>query len=163
VVLGQQAVEKKKAKEKAEDRKQTREKLAAMEKKSVLVKRAQRAVNLFIKMRDWGKPCISCNKPHNPTPNYWDAGHFRSVGSAVHMRFIEENIHGQCKECNNWLGGNVLNYEIGLIERIGQQAVNALKADQTLRKYSRDDLIAIAAHYNEKARQLKKQINLHAG
>jgi len=162
VVLGQKALVQKKAKAKADDRKQTREKLAAMDKKSVLTQRAQRAVNLFIKLRDWGKPCISCGKPHNPTPNYWDAGHFRSVGSAVHMRFIEENIHGQCKHCNRWLDGNVLNYEQGLIKLIGQEAVDALKADQTLRKYSRDDLIAIAAHYNEKARQLKKQINLHA-
>ena len=75
------------------------------------------------------------------------------------MRFIEDNIHGQCKHCNNWLGGNVLNYEIGLIERIGQQAVDDLKADQTLRKYRREELIAMAAHYNEKGRQLKKEIN----
>jgi hypothetical protein len=55
------------------------------------------------------------------------------------------------------LAGNALEYEPRLIRRIGQEAVDSVKSDTTLRKYTRDDLIEIARLYNEMARLLKKQ------
>lgn len=156
VTLGQQAIEKKKAKEKAVDRKQTKEKLKTMRGKPELTKDAQKAVNEFIRSRDFGKPCISCQNPLGSEPNSYDAGHFRSVGSAPHMRFVESNIHGQCKHCNNYLGGNVLAYRKGLIERIGLEEVEKLESDNETRKYTHDELIEMAATYRKKTRDLKK-------
>lgn len=154
--VSRQVAQKKAAKEAQEDRKKTREKLDAMRTKPQLVKVAQTAFNAFVRVRDADKPCISCGKPPSTETNQTDAGHFRSVGSAPHMRFVEENCHGQCKHCNQFLAGNVLAYRKGLIERIGMLSVERLEADQTVRKYTREGLQEIARHYNAETRRLKK-------
>jgi hypothetical protein len=155
--VSRQATEKKKAKEAQEDRKKTREKLDAMRTKPQLVKIAQVSFNKYIRERDLLKPCISCGKPPSTESNQTDAGHFRSVGSAPHMRFVEDNVHGQCKHCNQYLAGNILAYRKGLIERIGLTRVEQIEADQTLRKYTKEGLQEIARHYNAEARRLKKE------
>ena len=131
-----------------------REKLKAMETLPSPVTKAQAAFNGFIRARDAGKPCICCGKPLGNEPNSFDAGHYRSVGSAPHMRFVEDNVHGQRKHCNNYLAGNHVEYRKGLIERIGLDMVEAIERDQTLRKYTREGLIEIARHYREAARKL---------
>ena len=157
VKLANQAVEKKKAKEAQEDRKKTREKLDAMRTKPQLVKVAQTAFNAFVRARDADKPCISCGKTPSSESNSVDAGHFRSVGSAPHMRFVEDNVHGQCKHCNQYLAGNVLAYRKGLIERIGLERVEQIESDQTVRKYTKEGLQELAKHYNAEVRRLKKE------
>ena len=146
--------EKKQAKEQAQERKATREKLQALQTKPQLLKKAQTAFNAFIRARDAGKPCISCGRPLGTEPNTYDCGHYRSVGSAPHMRFVEDNAHGQCKHCNNHLAGNHVEYRKGLIERVGARTVELIEADSTLRKYTHEGLIEIARHYREQARKL---------
>lgn len=148
--------ERKKAKEAAQDRRQTRQKLDAMRRKPELVQKAQAAFNWFIRARDAGKPCISCGRPLSDAPNSKDAGHYRSVGSAPHMRFVEDNCNAQCRHCNNHLGGNHVAYRAGLIQRIGLRAVELIEADQTLRKYTREGLIELARHYRSEARKMSK-------
>lgn len=158
VTLAQSINEKKREKAEREDRKATRAKLDAMRTKPQLTKLAQTAFNAFIRARDAGKPCISCGTPlaREAIGGAFDCGHYRSVGSAVHMRFVEDNAHGQCKHCNNHLAGNHVRYRQGLIERIGIDRVEQLEADQTLRKYTPEGLKAIAAHYRAKAREILK-------
>lgn len=155
VTLGQQAVAKKKAKAQAQVRKVIREKLDAMRTKPQLVKLAQTAFNAFIRARDAGKACISCGNPLSSEPNTYDCGHYRSVGSAPHMRFVEDNAHGQCKHCNRHLAGNHVAYRMGLVERIGQRAVDLIEADTTTRKYTHDGLIELAKHYRAEARRIR--------
>jgi hypothetical protein len=155
--VSRQVAQKKAAKEAQEDRKKTREKLDAMRTKHQLVKVAQTAFNAFVRARDADKPCISCGKPPSTETNQTDAGHFRSVGSAPHMRFVKGNVHGQCKHCNQYLAGNVLAYRKGLIERIGLTRVEQIEADQTVRKYTKEGLQEIARHYNAEAKRLKKE------
>jgi hypothetical protein len=138
------------------DKQETKLKLDALQTKPQLVKKAQVAFNAYIRAKDTGKPCISCDKPLGDAPNTFDAGHYRSVGSAPHMRFVEDNVHGQCKHCNNWLVGNVVEYRKRLIERIGEHQLNLLESDSTLRKYTKEGLIEIARHYNAEARRLNK-------
>jgi len=136
---------------------ETKLKLDALQTKPQLVKKAQAAFNSYIRARDTGKPCVSCDKPLGDAPNTYDAGHYRSVGSAPHMRFVEDNVHGQCKRCNNWLGGNVVEYRKRLIDRIGERQLNLLESDITLRKYTKEGLVEIARHYNAEARRLLKE------
>lgn len=154
--LTRQQAAKKAAKAQAEDRKQTRAKLDAMRRKPQLVKLAQSAFNGFVRARDAGKPCICCGKPLGTEPNSFDAGHYRSVGSAPHMRFVEDNVHGQAKHCNNHLGGNHVAYRQGLIDRIGLAAVERIESDNTTRKYTKEGLIELARHYRAEARKLLK-------
>ena len=150
--------EAKKAKEAAQERRQTREKLKAMETYPQLVKKAQTAFNAFIRARDAGKLCISCNTrlPEGGVGGGFDCGHYRSVGSAPHMRFVEDNAHGQCKKCNMYMSGNHTEYRKGLIERIGIRSVELIEADNTLRKYTKEALIEMAKHYREQARKMNK-------
>lgn len=141
----------------ASDKRETKAKLDSMRGKPELVAKAQKAFNSYIRARDAGKPCISCNKPLQSASvgGAFDCGHYRSVGSAVHMRFVEDNAHGQCKYCNRHLAGNHVEYRKGLIERIGLHSVEQIEADQTLRKYTKEGLIEIATYYYDQARRLK--------
>ena len=129
----------------------------AMRTKPQLTQLAQKAFNSFVRARDAGKPCISCGTPLPAVQvgGAFDCGHYRSVGSAPHMRFVEDNAHGQCKHCNRHLAGNHVAYRAGLIERIGQRSVDLIESDNTLRKYTREGLEELARHYNAEARRLK--------
>ena len=139
------------------DKKETKLKLDALQTKPQLVKKAQAAVNAYIRARDAGKPCISCGAPLSDEPNSADAGHFRSVGSAPHMRFCELNCWAQCKKCNRHLSGNAVEYRKRLLERIGLERLEQLESDNVLRKYTKEGLEEIARHYRAEARRLKKE------
>lgn len=148
---------KKAEREAKEASKERKAKLDAMRTKPQLTKLAQQAFNAYIRARDAGKPCISCGKPASNEPNTWDAGHFRSVGSAVNMRFVESNVHKQCKRCNKRLAGNHAEYRKRLIERVGLEEVERIEADNTLRKYTHEGLVELARHYRAEARRLAKK------
>jgi hypothetical protein len=85
----------------------------------------------------------------------YDCGHYRSVGSAPHLRFDERNAHAQRKQCNRWGSGRAVDYRIGLIKRIGLEKVEALESDQTVKKYTIDDLKSIISAYKAKFKALK--------
>jgi hypothetical protein len=151
---------------KAEKVAKVKERRADNEKREILKKRgdwmaeAQSAFNLFIRLRDRhaGHACISSGKQLDWAGNAVDAGHYRSRGSAPHLRFDERNCHAQSKHDNRYASGNVVGYRYGLIERIGLEAVRELETDQTPRKYTIDDLKAIKRKYMDKAKALKEQL-----
>jgi hypothetical protein len=124
------------------------------------MREAQQAFNEYIRTRDQaaGHLCISSSKPLDWSGNAVDAGHYRSVGSAPHLRFDERNCHAQSKQDNRFLSGNAVDYRIGLIARIGQEAVDALEADQSVRKYTVEEIKGIKTYYRAKTRELKKGI-----
>ena len=145
------------------ERKSDRERKEALKSKGDLIAEAQVAFNAFCRERDRNTFCISCNV-YLPavlaTPGGGvDCGHFRSRGSAPHLRFSEDNAHGQCKRCNRYLSGNVTEYRPRLIARIGIERVEALEADQEVRRYTPDELIAIKKLYQLKLKQLKGNDN----
>ncbi len=124
------------------------------------MKLAQAAFNAWVRERDKDKPCICCGRKFENDMlrgHSWDCGHYRSVGSAPHMRFVENNAHRQLVVCNRNGAGRAVDYRIGLIARIGLAAVESIECDQTPRKWSIDELKDIAAHYREKLRELKKE------
>lgn len=145
-----------------EKRKETKAALDKLKTLPTLKAEAQAAFNKFIRLRDIaaGHPCICCGKPLQAhdlggnTGGKFDAGHYRSVGSAPHLRFDERNCHAQRKYCNSYGAGRAVDYRLGLIARIGLQAVEALESDNTPRKYSRDELRGLKAEYTRKARGL---------
>jgi hypothetical protein len=138
------------------DKALTRQKRESLKSMGQLTAEAQTAFNQYIRARDYGKPCISSGAQMAWHGQGVDAGHYRSRGSAPHLRFDERNVHAQSKHDNRYLSGNVTGYRIGLIARIGLEAVEALECDQTPRKYSRDDLKAIKATYTAKTKALKE-------
>lgn len=153
------AHEKRVAKVARDDRRETKAKLEKLKTKGDYIKEAQSAFNKYVRFRDMGKGCISCGADCGTTAvgGDGDAGHFRSRGSAPHLRFDERNCHLQCKRCNRYLSGNVADYRVGLIDRIGQLALDALEADQTPKHYTVDDLKNIKAIYSAKCREMEKK------
>lgn len=141
------------------DRKVIKLKLDAIKPRGKLIAEADRAFCAYIRFRDQlaGYLCISSGKPLDWSGNNVDAGHYRSRGSAPHLRYDERNCHAQSKHDNRYLSGNAVDYRIGLISRIGLAEVEALEADQKPRKYSNDDLIAINAKYVAKLKALKAE------
>jgi len=157
-IIARQRLDKKKAQAAKEDRKTTRVKLEKLKTRSEWMKEAQIAFNAWIRARDAGKPCICCGAPlaDGAIGGGYDAGHYRSVGSAPHLRFEENNCHAQAKKCNRYGAGRAVDYRKGLIHRIGVAAVESIEADQTPRHYDISDLKAIKEKYKKMARELKK-------
>lgn len=121
--------------------------------------KAKLALHSYIRARDEGKPCISCDTllvKRGAVGGDYDAGHFRSVGSAKHLEFVEENIHGQCKRCNDYLKGNQIEYERRLRLRYGDAYVDAIKADQQSRNLTIDDFKVIEVRYKLRLKALKE-------
>ena len=68
-------------------------------------------------------------------------------------------MHGQCKACNRYGSGMAVDYRIGLVKRIGLARVEALEENNTIRKYSKDELREIAKTYKDKLKMLKSCYN----
>jgi hypothetical protein len=158
VVLARQAQEKQRKSIAQRERREIKVRREKLKTRGDHLREAQQAFNEFIRWRDQlaGHACISSGKPLDWSGNAVDAGHYRSVGSAPHLRFDERNCHAQSKQDNRFLSGNAVDYRIGLIARIGQAAVDDLESDQSVKKYTVEDLKAIKAHYRAKVRELKK-------
>jgi hypothetical protein len=142
--------------DKAQDR-ATRE---AQKTIPMLIKEAQIEFNAYIRARDKNQPCICCGRPLGSfdVGGSFDCGHYRSTGSASHLRFDERNAHAQRKDCNRWGAGRAVDYRIGLVARIGLEAVESLEADNELIKWDRDFLRQIKVIYRAKTRELKKEM-----
>ena len=139
--------------------KQTREAKAKLKTRSDWLKEAQVAFNAYIRARDAALPCICCGRTSEKqylTGTNWDCGHYRSTGSAPHLRFHEDNAHRQLTVCNRHGAGRAVDYRIGLIARIGLERVEALEADQAPRQYTIEDLKGIKAMYKAKLKKLKE-------
>ena len=86
-----------------------------------LIAKARLRFHKFIRTRDEGKGCISCDK--GGTEN---ACHYYAAGSVPSMRFDEDNVHGGCVTCNKWKHGNLIEYRKGLVNRYGEDFVKVL-------------------------------------
>jgi hypothetical protein len=154
---------------KAEKRQAVKERKALRERKEKLktrsdwMKEAQREFNAYIRARDRAASytCICCGSlldwgTRGVRGHAVDAGHYRSIGSAPHLRFDERNCHAQRVVCNRHGAGRAVDYRIGLVRRIGLAAVESLEADQTPRHYSVEDLQEIKRTSAAKRRELEK-------
>lgn len=121
---------------------------------------AQTAFNAYIRERDAGLPCISCDSLPSDhdliTGSRWDAGHYRSVGACPELRFEPLNVHRQCVKCNRNLSGNAVEYRIRLVKRIGADRVHWLEGPHKPQRLTIEDLQAIKALYRQKLKDLRR-------
>lgn len=158
-VLGLKKLDKAKAKAAADDRRKTRAQLEALKGIPELKREAQTAFNAWVRRRDMGRNCISCNAPPPDMSGLHagrDAGHYRSTGAADHLRFHEDNCHAQCVKCNQFKAGNVVEYRAGLVWRIGPERLEALESNSTPIKWTREGLRAIRDDYRKRAKEQDK-------
>lgn len=117
------------------------------------LKDTQQAFNAWVRERDALLPCISCGRHHQ---GKYDAGHYRTVGSNPALRFEPLNCHKQCVPCNQHKSGNIVEYRINLVLRIGPEKVQWLEGPHEPQKYTVEELKAMTADYRAKTRELKR-------
>ncbi len=111
------------------------------------VKIAQAHFNTYIRKRDDGSVCISCQKP----PKKKNAGHYFNSNNHWAVRFNEDNVHLQCEHCNTSLSGNLIPYRKYLIEKIGIERFEALESiAYNTRKFTIEELKEIINEYKQR-------------
>jgi len=111
------------------------------------MKIAQQVFNKYIRLRDKGNVCISCQK----IPKKENAGHFWNANNHWSVRFDERNVHLQCEHCNTYLSGNLINYRENLLKKIGKDEYYNLEQESNkTRKFTIDEVKEIIAAYKQK-------------
>lgn len=117
-----------------------------------LKKEAQKQFNKFIRLRDKDLPCISCGKTEAKA---WHAGHYWAMGMNSALRYSEENCHKQDDSCNVWKHGNLLNYRVGLVKKIGEERVKWLDENHnSVKKWTREELEEVIETYKQKIKEM---------
>ena len=146
--------EKARKKKNKEKRAFIKERKNALKTKTEWANEAQKAVNAYIRTRDKGKPCISCDKPDNGL-HQRHASHYRSVGACSSLRFNTFNIHTSCATCNTELSGNLLEYRIRLKQKIGVDRVEWLECQNEVARYSVEYLKRIRKIFERRTKRSK--------
>ena len=134
------------------DRQQNRKDKQAFNERdrSWWIKKAQYEFNKWIRTRDAGLPCISCNV----TTGQFHASHYRSIGAAPEIRFSEINVHRGCAQCNSYKSGNIGEYRLGLIKKIGIEQVEWLEGPHEPKHYTIDQLREIRDKYKSLSKEM---------
>lgn len=138
---------------------ETREKKEKLKTAGDYIKEAQVAFNAYIRTRDMYKHCISCrcNPGDVVRGGRFDAGHYRSRGSAGHLRFNVLNCWGQCKKCNRYLSGNVVEYRKRLIDVLGENRLIQLENDSSIVRFTIPYLQRIKSIFGRKKRLYERK------
>jgi len=130
----------------------------ANQRKSIttLLNQVKTYCHKYIRLRDKDKPCISCGIPYKSD---FDAGHYYKAELYSDLKFDENNIHGQCIQCNRMNEGNLNEYSINLPGRIGLNNFNLLKkqaenSKKKSHKWDREELKELREYYKQKIKQL---------
>lgn len=108
-----------------------------------LLKKTEKVFNCYIRKRDEGLKCISCDNPGN------QAGHYFPVRYSG-VRFNEINVNLQDAYCNCYAYGNQAMYRIGLVNKYGEKAVKELEEEAVrtkFKKWTREELFEIIKKY----------------
>ena len=88
--------------------------------------------NKYIRLRDEGKPCVSCGK-HNKL----QAGHYFAVKNYDAFRFDERNVHGECAGCNCFDESHLIGYTNNIKNRLSEEELESLHNEVQLYKQNR--------------------------
>lgn len=135
------------------ERKKTRALKEKVKTRGELLDECQKAFNELIRLRDADKPCISCGRHHQ---GQWHAGHYRTTKAAPELRFDPRNCHKQCAPCNNHKSGDIVNYRVNLVERIGADEVADIEGSHAPKKWSKDEIRGMTKLFRHWARQIKR-------
>lgn len=135
--------------------KETKQRRDKLKTRGDWAKEAQTEFNRYIRGRDYGNACISCD---GKTGAKMNAGHYLTVGAHPEMRYEELNCNLQCEHCNSHLSGNIVEYRKRLIIKIGADKLDWLEGPHEAKKYTIDDLKEIKRKYAKLARELERRI-----
>ena len=118
------------------------------------VKTLQTVFNKFIRLRDHGGLCISCQT----IPKKKNAGHYKSTGASPELRFSELNVNLQCEHCNSFKSGAVDKYRPNLVNKIGLANVEWLEGPHEPKKYTIQELQDMIKDYRAKVKTLENNL-----
>lgn len=144
------------AKRRKVDRQTDRARRRALVPTSALEQECRRIVQKIARLRDRWQGCISCDKPAN-WDGQWHGSHFRSVGACSALSLHLWNINRACWICNKLYSGRIDQYELGLIERYGQERVDWLRSQNKVMKRSRDYLERFKTVMGKRLRRMEKR------
>lgn len=114
------------------------------------MKKADTYFSKFIRLRDEGKPCITCGNLRERM----EAGHFMGRGNQA-TRYDEKNVHGQCSPCNRFQGGRQYEHGQKIDQIYGEGTAHELYLkSKMLCKRTKADFEMIAEHYKNKIDEL---------
>ena len=153
--------DKKAAKVKKESRQWVRVQRDRLKSKGDHTREAQQAFNSYVRARDLGLACASCGSfPDSKYGGSIDCSHYRSVGSAPHLRFNLHNAAAACVKCNRYLSGNISELRKGLINRIGERKVLAIECNQGTGKFDIRYLKRVKKVFNKKSKMYNKRYEI---
>ena len=107
----------------------------------------------YIRLRDANKPCAACGR--SMVGRKGDVSHFWSAGSYPNLKFDERNIHLCCVPCNQFRGGNLVEYGLRLPSIIGREQYEQLASERNKRaSFTIPDLKEKIAHYKAECKRL---------
>ena len=135
-----------------------------MAKKKQTIPKLKKKLDLifgkYIRIRDkdeqgWAV-CCTCNQAIRD--GNVNAGHWISRGF-LPTRYEATNVHAQCVQCNNWLGGRCDDHERFIAERYGVEEVERLRELKVTPgfKYLATDYLEMIEDYTENYNKLSKQ------
>ena len=133
-------------------RKDIRKRKEKLKSKRDWHRECQTVFNKFIRLRDNDEPCISCQRHHT---GQYHAGHYLTSKAHPEIRYNEFNVNKQCRPCNEFLSGDIANYRINLIAKIGQKNVDILEGPHKPLKFDISDIKEKIAVYKLKIKQLE--------
>ena len=108
--------------------------------------------------RDGMFVCISCGKLQSTENGNLQAGHYYKSQVYPAIRYNEIQVNGQCKSCNIFKEGNRQGYEIGLLKKYGQAALDKLKLQcHNKIRLGRFELELLIKEYTQKLDKLKTE------
>lgn len=136
-----------------------------------ILKKVQRNCNKYIQLRDLSKSvsgqvfaqCISCNRIKEINCSYdlkeFHAGHYFLENKYASVRFDTRNINGQCQRCNRRLSGNLSEYKIALIDKIGLDEFEQLEKDKNkIKIYTFQELENLNKWFLTEIKKLKNEL-----
>lgn len=132
---------------------ETRRLKAKVKTKGQWLKEAQAAFNAFVRVRDQGEPCISCQRHHQ---GQYHAGHYRTTKAAPQLRFNLFNVFKQCQPCNAHLSGNITEYRINLVKKVGAERVQWIESNQESKPYDIEYARRVKRIFTKRARIYKR-------
>jgi len=126
-----------------------------------LKKLLEAQINTICREIDKGSGCISCGGHTTP-----QSGHYHTVQSNGSIRFNLFNVHLQDFNCNCAKGGNLHNYDLGLIKMYGKEYWEYVKFElpklYPVLKLNKPELLEAIPKARELVKRLKKANITHS-
>ena len=91
--------------------------------------------------------CVSCGK--SLPWQEMDAGHFIAKSRGASIRYVEENVHPECRACNRFDDGHLAGYTLYMIDMYGREKIDELRleAKKVLSQSEKYRITEEAFHY----------------